>query len=85
MAKKAKTIPKFKTEPAERKFWESHNSTEYAEWRRHHIQSGADAGIMPDVLPKGMAGVGKEHYPVRRSSTFALRVASFSLDRSSSR
>jgi predicted DNA binding CopG/RHH family protein len=27
-----KTIPKFKTEAEERKFWESHDSTEYLDW-----------------------------------------------------
>jgi hypothetical protein len=32
MKKKLKTIPKFKTEAAERIFWESHDSTEYIDW-----------------------------------------------------
>lgn len=31
---KAKEIPEFKSEAEERAFWESHNSTEYLDWRR---------------------------------------------------
>jgi len=34
MARKLKLIPKFKTEAAERKFWETHDSTEYVDWSR---------------------------------------------------
>ncbi len=30
--KKLKKIPKFRTEAAERKFWASHDSTEYIDW-----------------------------------------------------
>lgn len=30
--KKLKPIPKFKSEKEERKFWESHDSTEYIDW-----------------------------------------------------
>jgi predicted DNA binding CopG/RHH family protein len=29
-----KTIPKFKSEADERKFWESHDSTEYLDWSK---------------------------------------------------
>jgi predicted DNA binding CopG/RHH family protein len=29
-----KAVPKFKTEEAERKFWASHDSTGYIDWRR---------------------------------------------------
>jgi len=29
-----KTIPKFKTEDAEREFWASHDSTGYIDWRK---------------------------------------------------
>ncbi len=29
-----KTIPKFQNEAEERKFWESHDSTEYLDWSR---------------------------------------------------
>lgn len=31
-AKKLKPIPKFRSEKEERKFWESHDSTEYVDW-----------------------------------------------------
>ena len=30
--KKIKKIPKFKNEDEERKFWDSHDSTEYVDW-----------------------------------------------------
>jgi predicted DNA binding CopG/RHH family protein len=33
-AKKLKAIPKFKSEAAERKFWESHDSTDYVDWSK---------------------------------------------------
>jgi predicted DNA binding CopG/RHH family protein len=29
-----KTVPKFRTEDAERKFWASHDSTDYIDWRQ---------------------------------------------------
>lgn len=32
MKKKLKTIPNFKTEATERKFWETHGSSEYLDW-----------------------------------------------------
>ena len=32
--KKLKQIPHFKTEKAERKFWVTHDSTEYLDWSR---------------------------------------------------
>jgi len=31
---KLKSIPAFKTEAEERKFWETHNSTEYIDWNK---------------------------------------------------
>ncbi|MGC3872884.1 BrnA antitoxin family protein [Halomonas sp. GXIMD04776] len=31
---KLKKMPEFKTEAEEREFWESHDSTEYVDWRR---------------------------------------------------
>ena len=31
---KLKSIPAFKTEAEERKFWETHDSTDYIDWRR---------------------------------------------------
>ena len=29
-----KALPKFRTEDAERKFWASHDSTDYVDWRK---------------------------------------------------
>ena len=34
MAKPKKMIPEFKTEAEEREFWESHDSSEYLDWRQ---------------------------------------------------
>ena len=40
-----KTIPKFKTEEAERKFWAMHDSTEYVDW------SKAKPAVFPNLKP----------------------------------
>jgi predicted DNA binding CopG/RHH family protein len=40
-----KTIPKFKTEEAERKFWAKHDSTEYVDW------SKAKRAVFPNLKP----------------------------------
>lgn len=34
MSKVKRKLPKFRDEKAERKFWESHDSTEYVDWSR---------------------------------------------------
>ncbi len=34
MAKPLKKIPKFRSEAAERKFWETHDSTDYLDWSK---------------------------------------------------
>ena len=34
MNKRLKPIPKFSDEAAERKFWETHDSTEYVDWSK---------------------------------------------------
>ncbi|HZD90562.1 MAG TPA: BrnA antitoxin family protein [Pseudolabrys sp.] len=34
MGKKLKSVPKFRTEAEERKFWETHDSTEYVDWSK---------------------------------------------------
>lgn len=34
MTKKLKPLPRFKSEAAERKFWETHDSTEYVDWSK---------------------------------------------------
>ncbi len=34
MARKLKSVPRFKNEAAERKFWETHDTTEYLDWSK---------------------------------------------------
>jgi predicted DNA binding CopG/RHH family protein len=34
MKKNLKSVPKFKNETEERRFWESHDSTQYVDWSR---------------------------------------------------
>ena len=34
MSKKLKLIPRFRSEAEERKFWESHDSTDYVDWSK---------------------------------------------------
>jgi predicted DNA binding CopG/RHH family protein len=34
MSKKLKPIPKFRNESTERKFWETHDSTDYVDWSK---------------------------------------------------
>ena len=40
-----KSIPRFKTEEAERKFWAEHDSTEYVDW------SKAKRALFPNLKP----------------------------------
>lgn len=40
-----KSIPKFKNEAAERKFWAEHDSTEYVDW------SNAKRAVFPNLKP----------------------------------
>ncbi len=35
--KKLKAIPRFRSLAAERKFWETHNTTQYLDWSRSHL------------------------------------------------
>ena len=42
---KVKRTPKFKTEAEERIFWESHNSSDYVDWR------SAQSVTMPNLKP----------------------------------
>jgi predicted DNA binding CopG/RHH family protein len=34
MSKKLKSIPRFRNEAEERKFWETHDSTDYVDWSK---------------------------------------------------
>lgn len=43
--KKFKPIPKFKTEAAERKFWETHDTVDYLDW------SKAKHAVFPNLKP----------------------------------
>ena len=40
-----KKLPKFKNEAEERRFWQTHDSTEYLDW------SEAEAMILPELKP----------------------------------
>ena len=42
---KAKATPKFKTEAEERAFWESHDSSDYVDWKK------AQPVTMPNLKP----------------------------------
>jgi predicted DNA binding CopG/RHH family protein len=46
---KLKPIPRFKTEADERKFWESHDSTDYVDW------SNAERARFPNLKPSTTA------------------------------
>ncbi len=45
MPKQLKKIPKFKTEAQERRFWETHDSTDYVDWAR------AERVRLPNLKP----------------------------------
>ena len=45
MSKKLKTIPVFASEAAERRFWETHDSTDYVDW------SKAQRAVLPNLKP----------------------------------
>jgi len=45
MSKQRKNIPKFKNEEEERAFWETHDSTDYLDWKK------AQQVIMPKLKP----------------------------------
>jgi len=44
-----KALPKFKNEEQERKFWASHDSTEFIEWRK------AKRVVLPNLKPPSRA------------------------------
>jgi predicted DNA binding CopG/RHH family protein len=46
---KPKSIPTFKTEAEERKFWETHDSTDYVDWRT------AERVRLPNLKPSTTA------------------------------
>jgi len=45
MSKQPKTVPKFASEADERAFWESHDTTEYLDWRK------ARKAVLPNLKP----------------------------------
>ena len=47
--KKPKPLPSFKTEAEERKFWETHDSTDYIDWRK------AERVRLPNLKPSTTA------------------------------
>lgn len=56
--RKPKTIPKFRSEAAERRFWESHDSVDYIDWSR--AKQARFPNLQPSTatislrLPQGM-------------------------------
>lgn len=49
MPKPLKKIPKFKNEAAEKKFWKTHDSTQYVDW------SKAQRGVFPNLKPSSQS------------------------------
>lgn len=49
MEKRLKPIPEFRTEAEERRFWETHDSTDYVDW------SGAQRMRFPNLRPSTQA------------------------------
>ena len=49
MPKHLKKIPKFKSEAEERKFWQTHNSTDYVDW------SKAQRAVFPNLKPSSQS------------------------------
>ena len=45
MNKKLKSIPKFRDEAAERRFWETHDSSDYVDWKK------AERVRLPNLKP----------------------------------
>ena len=45
MSKKLKSIPKFRSESEERRFWEAHDSSDYLDWGR------AESVRLPNLKP----------------------------------
>ena len=45
MSKKLKSIPKFRSESEERRFWEAHDSSDYLDWSR------AESMRLPNLKP----------------------------------
>lgn len=49
MSRKPKTLPAFRDEAEERAFWESHDSSDFVDWRR------AERARMPNLKPSTKA------------------------------
>jgi len=49
MPKRLKTIPKFKTDAQEAKFWNTHDTTEYIDWLK------APRGVFPNLKPSSQS------------------------------
>lgn len=45
MSKQIKAVPKFANEAEERAFWESHDSTEFVDWKK------AQRAVLPNLKP----------------------------------
>ena len=49
MSKKLKSVPAFRSEAEERKFWETHDSTDYVDWTK------AKRAVLPNLKPTTQA------------------------------
>ena len=49
MNKNLKSVPKFRSEAAERRFWDTHDSSDYVDW------SKAERGRLPNLKPSTTA------------------------------
>jgi hypothetical protein len=45
MNKKLKSVPKFRSEAEGRRFWQTHNSSDYIDWAGFVAWSGRKAGV----------------------------------------
>lgn len=52
MSKKPKAVPKFRSEAEERRFWETHDSSDYVDW------SKAERVRLPNLKPSTKTGTG---------------------------
>ena len=47
MSRKLKSIPKFRSEAEERRFWETHDSSDYVDWSKaERVRRGAAAAAL---------------------------------------
>ncbi len=55
IAKELKTLPKFRSEAEERRFWETHDSTDYIDWSKAGRVTFPNPKRTPDLELSGKA------------------------------